>query len=512
MTEPVHTWADVDGHLEIDCDVCIIGSGAGGSVLAAGLAAHGHDVVVLEAGGNFTRADFHGDESVAYPQMYQERGARASAEVGITVLQGRTVGGGTTVNWTTCFRTPDRILERWAEVHGVRGWSPSDLAPHFDAVEDRLGIATWDASRANANNKVLLDGCEALGWQVEPLRRNVRGCVNSGQCGTGCPIDAKQGMAITYLADARENGARVYAGARVDTLIVEGDRVAGASVTMHDPTTDRPTGATMTVRARRTVSSAGAINGPALMIRSGLDRAPLGRRTMLHPVVALPALYDTPINGFYGAPQSISSHEFVDRGADRVGYFLETPPLQPMLAASGSTIFGRSQQDFMRQLPNIGVLIALSIDGLVDGDEGGVVTLRNDGRIHLDYPVRPALVEAFRDAHRSMARIALAAGATQVQSTHLDPVVVTSEADIARFDNAPFGLLEHSIFTAHQMGGCAMGDDPARSVVSSELAHHDVDDLYVVDGSVFPTALGVNPSETIYGIAHRAVDILHATL
>lgn len=512
MTEPVRTWNDVEGHVEIDCDVCIVGSGAGGSVLAAGLAARGHDVVVLEAGGHFSRADFDGDESRAYPRMYQERGARATAELGITVLQGRAVGGGTTVNWTTCFRTPDRILDRWATAHAVRGWAPSDLAPHFDAVEDRLGIDTWDASRANANNRILLDGCEALGWQVEPLRRNVRQCGNTGQCGTGCPLDAKQGMAITYLVDARTHGARVYAGARVDRLLVEAGRVAGAAVTFHDPSTDAPTGATMTVRARRTVSSAGAINGPALLIRSGLDRAPVGRRTMIHPVVALPALYDRPINGFYGAPQSISSHEFVDRGDGRVGYFLETPPLQPMLAASGSTIFGARQQEFMARLPNIGVLIALSIDGLVDQDDGGVVTLRGDGRIHLDYPVRPALAEAFRDAHRTMARIELAAGATMVQSTHLDPIVVRSEADIARFDDAPFGLLEHAIFTAHQMGGCAMGDDRDHAVVSSELEHHDVDDLYVVDGSVFPTALGVNPSQTIYGIAHRAVDIVHAAL
>lgn len=489
----------------LECDVCIVGSGAGGAVLAAGLAEQGYDVIMLEAGPYLTKDDFDGEESTAYPAMYQDRGTRATSDLGLTILQGRVVGGGTTVNWTTSFRTPPRILERWAEAHSVTGWSVADLAPHFTAIEERLNVHEWPEERANANNRVLLEGARELGWAVEPLRRNVRDCGNTGMCGLGCPIDAKQGMAITYIPDAIEHGMRLYADTRADRLVVENDRVTAIEASVLDRFDGRPTGVTITVRPRVAVSSAGAINGPALLLRSGLDRnGRVGRRTMLHPVTALPAIYPTGIFGFTGAPQSVASHEFIDRGRDRVGFFMETPPLQPMLAASGSFAFGAQQHEVMGQLQNLGVLIAVHVDGWVEGDEGGTVSLGGDGRVVVDYPVGDALREAFRASHEAMARVELAAGARFAMSTHVEPVRVESEAHISRLAEAPYGTQEHSIFTAHQMGGCAMGDDPETSVVSSRLQHHEVSNLFVVDGSVFPTSLGVNPSNTIYALAHRA--------
>lgn len=507
MSGQIFAHQDLTGDTTLDCDVCIIGSGAGGGVTAARLTAMGLSVVVLEDGGNNNRSNFSGEESDAYPRMYQERGLRATDDLAISILQGRTLGGGTTINWTTCFRTPPRILAHWAQRHGVLGWSEAELAPHFAAVEERLGIETWPADRANPNNKVLLDGCESLGWEVSPLRRNVRGCANTGMCGVGCPIDAKQGMHVTYLADAVAGGCRVYTGCRVQQLVEQNNRIREVQAILHDPVTDRPTGATIRVRAKVTVSSAGAINGPALLLRSGLNpNGRVGHRTMLHPVVAMPAIYPHPINGFYGAPQSISSHQFVERGPNQVGFFLETPPLQPMLMATGSPAFGVDQQRLMQQLPNLGALLALAVDGLQDDVAGGVLTLRNDGRPRLNYPVTPALVEAFREAHKTMARIQLAAGAVEIQSSHLTPIQIRNEADIAQFDAAPFGALEHSIFTAHQMGGCTMGSDPSTTVVDNRLRHHIYHNLFVVDGSVLPTALGVNPSQTIYGIAHRAAE------
>ncbi len=513
MAETILTRHDIDGDLDLTCDVCIVGSGAGGAVLAAGLAERGLDVIVLEEGGYYTREDFDAQEAWSYPTLYQERGARGTADLAITILQGRNVGGGTTVNWTTCFRTPDRILNRWAERWGVDGLTPDVLRPHFEAVEERLGIAPWEEERVNANNRVLLDGCRALDLDVEILRRNVRGCANTGFCGLGCPVDAKQGMAITYLLDAVQAGARVYANCRVDRIEVDGDRVVALHGTVIDSETDVPTGQTVRVRPRVAVSSAGAINGPALLLRSNINpNGRVGLRTLLHPVVALPARYEHRIDGFYGAPQSVSSHHFTDRGPDRVGFFLETPPLQPMLLGSAGFQFGRVQQQLMSQLPHLGALIAICVDGWVEGDEGGVVSLRNDGRVRIDYPFSAPLQEAFREAHQSMARIELAAGAIEIQSSHVSPVVVRSEADIAAFADAPFGPLDVAVFTAHQMGGCTMGADPNTSVVDSTFRHHHVHNLYVVDGSVFPTALGVNPSETIYGLAHYARELVAAAV
>ena len=513
MTGAILGAGDLTADVEERCDVCVIGSGAGGAVLAAGLVERGLSVVMLEEGGHHTKREFDLQEGTAYPMLYQDRGTRATADLAITILQGRAVGGTTVVNWTTCFRTPARILEHWRSRHGVEGLDEPTLAPHFAAVEERLSIREWPEALANANNRVLLDGCRKLGWDVGALRRNVKGCANSGYCGMGCPIDAKQSMLVTYVPDAVERGLRLYADTRAERIETKGDRAVAVHGVVLDPATGRPNGRRVRVLPKVVVSSGGAINGPALLLRSGLDRnGRVGKRTFLHPVVAMAAIFDEPVRAFYGAPQSIGSHQFIDRGPEKVGFFLETPPLHPMLAATAFKSFGAGHQAFMAQLPHIGVLIALSVDGLLDRDEGGTVSLRGDGRVRVDYPVGPHLAESFRASSLAMARVQLAAGARRILSLHQTPVEVTSEADLQRLERAPYGALEHAIFTAHQMGGCAMGADPATSVVNARLQHHHVPNLFVVDGSVFPTALGVNPSETIYALAHWARDHVAAAV
>ncbi|WP_373047833.1 GMC family oxidoreductase [Vulgatibacter sp.] len=497
--------ADLTADVDVRCDVCVIGSGAGGAVLAAGLVERGLSVVMLEEGGHHTKSEFDMQEGTAYPMLYQDRGTRATADLAITILQGRAVGGSTVVNWTTCFRTPKRILDHWRSRHGIEGLDEASLAPHFDAVEERLHVHEWPEVLANANNRVLLDGCRKLGWEAGPLRRNVRGCANSGYCGMGCPIDAKQSMLVSYLPDAVAKGMALYSDTRAERIEVAGDRVVAVHGRVLDPRTNQPTARRVTVRPKVAVSSGGAINGPALLLRSGLDRnGRVGKRTFLHPVVAMAALFDEPVRAFYGAPQSIGSHHFIDRGEGRIGFFLEVPPIHPMIAATAFRSFGQDHQAFMAQLPHIGVLIALSVDGLLEGEEGGTVSLRGDGRVRVDYPVRGPLAESFRASCEAMARIQLAAGARRILSLHGAPVELRSEVDLPRLAAAPYGALEHAIFTAHQMGGCAMGADPATSVVDATLRHHHVPNLFVVDGSVFPTSLGVNPSESIYAIAHRA--------
>ncbi|MDP6946254.1 MAG: GMC family oxidoreductase, partial [Myxococcota bacterium] len=454
--------------------MCIIGSGAGGAVLAAGLSERGLDVIMLEAGGHYTRDDFAPlDEHWAFKSLYQDCGGRATVDQAITVLQGRSVGGGTTVNWTTCFRTPDRILRHWADVHGVEGQTTASLRPHFEAIEARLNIKPWPMDIANENNRKLLEGCKALGWEVSELRRNVDSCANSGYCGLGCPVDAKQAMGVTFIPDAIAHGMRLYCDVRAERLVTEGDKIVAVEARALNRETHKPTGATLEVRARLTVVSGGAINSPALLMRSGLGgEGPVGQRTFLHPVVTMAARYPDTVEGFFGAPQSVGSHQFIDRGEGKVGFFLEVPPLQPVLASGGIGVMGNKQLDFMRHLPYLGVLLSINVDGLVAGDEGGTVSLGEQGHIRLDYPITPPMVEAFRAGHEIMARIALAAGAEEVHSTHLPMVSVRSESELSRLREAPYGSLEHGIFSAHQMGGCAMGPDPATSVVRSDLRHH----------------------------------------
>jgi len=490
--------------VEERCDVLVVGSGAGGAVLAAGLVAQGLDVVMLEAGGYHTRRDFDLDEGRAYPMLYQDRGGRSTADGAITVLQGRSVGGSTTVNWTTCFRTPPRILEHWASRHGIDGLDEATLAPHFEAVERRLSISQWPESLSNANNQALLDGCRSLGWEATPLRRNVQGCASSGYCGVGCPVDGKQAMHVTYLPDAVADGLRLYSDVHVDTLTIEGDRVTGArGVVMRRGTAQR-TEVPVRVRAKVVALCGGAINSPGVLLRSDLDdNGRVGRRTFLHPVVAVPGRYAHRIDPFYGTPQSIGSHEHVDRGPDRYGFFLETAPMQPMLA-SGNLGMGAVLHELMSELPYLSGLLGLHVDGLIEGDEGGTVRLDGAGRPVLVYPVSPAIAEAMRASHEALARVHFAAGANRVLTLHREFLQLDGPADLPSLATRAYGAHEHAIFSAHQMGGCAMGPDPATSVVDTEHRHHRVANLFVVDGSVLPTSLGVNPSQTIYGLAHRA--------
>jgi len=488
-------------------DVCVVGSGAGGAVVAARLAARGLRVVVLEEGGHFPPEKMRMDEAWAYPALYQERGQRATADLAIAVLQGRAVGGGTVVNWTTSFRTPARVLRHWAEAFGVSGLDERSLEPHFQAVEERLHIGPWPLEVVNPNNHVLWEGAGRLSWDREVIRRNVLGCQDLGYCGTGCPAGAKQSADQTYLADAVRDGARVYAHARVARLEKVGKRIAGVQAQALDPSTLKATGRKVMVRPRLVVLAAGAINTPEILLRSGYDPSGrVGRRTFLHPVVASAAVFPDKIQGYYGAPQSVSSHQFADRGRGKVGFFLEAAPLQPLLVATSLGGFGAEHEEQMARLPYTNGLIALAIDGFLPEEEGGTVSIRSDGRLRLDYPIGREVWEALREGNKALARLQLAAGASAVYSFHENPVVMRREREVELLDRAPWEPLRVGVFSAHAMGGCAMGRDPEKSVVDARLKLHWLDNVWVVDGSVFPTGLGVNPQETIFAIAHWASD------
>jgi choline dehydrogenase-like flavoprotein len=501
------TGAEIGRDVEERPDVCVVGSGAGGAVAAARLAAMGARVVVLEEGVWHRPEDSTLREGEAYPRLYQERGQRATADLSIVVLQGRSVGGGTTINWTTSFRTPDRVLEHWRRVHGVEGLTREALAPHFAAVEERLHIHEQPADEVNANNGVLWSGAGRLGWERARTQRNVVGCQNLGYCGMGCPIGARTSMDQSYIPDALARGARVYANARAVRIDYRERRAVEVLAEVLDPRTDRPTGRRVVVRPRALVLSGGAINTPALLLRSRLDiSGRVGKRTFLHPVSGMFGLYRDPIEGWSGAPQSVASHHFADRGPGRVGFFLETIPVHPLFAGVNLGGYGETHQEIMSHLSHASGLIALAIDGFLPEEAGGEVSLRSDGRVRIDYDIPGAVWEALREGCKALARIHLAAGARSVYSVHDDPVEIRSESDLRLLDRAPWQRLRVTVGTAHQMGGCPMGPDPEKSVVDARLKMHGMDNIWVVDGSVFPTSLGVNPQLSIFGLAHWAAE------
>lgn len=500
-----------------EADVVIVGTGAGGGTTAEILSQAGLKVIMVEEGTLPTLKDFRMDELTAYPMLYQEGMSRTTLDGAISIMQGRIVGGSTTVNWTSSFRTPDATLQHWTEVHGLKGFTPEAMRPWFEERERRLNIGLWQLT-PNENNALLQKGCEALGWHAALIPRNVHGCWNLGYCGMGCPANAKQSMLITTVPSALNQGAQLFYNLRAERFIVEQDRIQALECLAVSPANTRPTGRRIQLRARHFVSAASAIGSPALLLRSKLPDPyrRLGKRTFLHPVNVSIAVMDQKVDPFYGAPQSIYSDEFVWKygvSGDLPGFKLEVPPMHPGLAAGVLGLHGQRLTQAMSQLPQTHAVLALLRDGFHEESPGGQVILRDNGAPALDYPVTDYLWRGLRDAYLKMAEVQFAAGAKAIRLIHLDSDYYHSWKE-AREAIAQLPMSKHRVglFTAHQMGGCAMGEDPRTSVVNSLGEHHQIRNLNVIDASTFPTSIGANPQLSIYAMAARQASHLASRL
>jgi choline dehydrogenase-like flavoprotein len=508
--------ASLERDRELEFDVVVAGSGAGGGVTAEILAQAGLDVAIVEEGPLASSSEFRMREREAYPRLYQESAGRQTKDKAITILQGRCVGGSTTVNWTSSFRTPESTLRHWREAHGLASASAPGLDPWFQRMEERLGIAPWTVA-PNENNDVLRRGCEKLGIASGVIARNVKGCANLGYCGMGCPIDAKLSMLVTTIPAALDRGATLVHRARVTRLALAGDRVRACEVHGVASSGAEPSAHMLRLRARHVVLAAGAIGSPAILLRSHAPdpHLTLGRRTFLHPAVVSAAVMPQPVNGFHGAPQSIYSDHFLAGAAPDgpVGFKLESGPMHPILVGITLPGFGAEHARWMSRLPHVQVVIALLRDGFHPQSPGGRVVLRGDGSPLLDYPISDYLWEGVRRAYLAMAQIQFAAGAEEVLPVHEAAVASRSWREARpQIEALPMRALAARVMSAHVMGGCAMGADPRRSVVSEAGRHHQLANLSVHDAAIFPTSLGTNPQLSIYAQAARLSEALAADL
>jgi choline dehydrogenase-like flavoprotein len=499
--------AALERDLDIEADVAIIGSGAGGGVTAEILSQAGLKVAIVEEGPLASSTDFRMREREAYPQLYQESAGRQTLDKSITIMQGRCVGGGTTVNWTSSFRTPPRTLGYWKDTLGLKSMDEAELAPWFKRMEERLAIAPWPVA-PNANNDLLRRGCEKLGIASGAIQRNVTGCWNLGYCGMGCPTNAKQSMLVTTIPAALERGATLVHRARVARLVLARDRVVALEANGIAGNGATPSAHRVRIRAKHFVLAAGAIGSPGVLLRS---RAPdpaltLGKRTFLHPTVVSAGVMAQKVEGYYGAPQTIYSDHFLDSQKldGPAGYKLESAPTHPILVGITLPGFGEEHAQWMAKFPHVQVAIALLRDGFHPESQGGRVVLRSDGSAVLDYALSPYLWEGVRRAYLTMAEIQFAAGAQTVMPLHENARGANSWREArAEIEGLPMRALAARVMSAHVMGGCAMGRDPRSSVVDESGRHHELANLSVHDASIFPTSIAANPQLSIYAITAR---------
>ena len=486
----------------VDCDVCVVGSGAGGGTVAGELSTRGYKVVIIESGPGDQAPDFSQRELDGTRRLYLDSGLTASRDLGVAMLAGSCLGGGTTVNWQTCLRTPDYIRDEWTERSGCGLFTSDQFTRALDVASIRLGAST-DESEVNANNATIRRGCEALGYDWSVTERNARGCdtAQCGYCVFGCRAGGKQSTVVTYLQTVpRGRRSMIVTDCRAERLIIERNRVEGVIAKTMDAS-----GAPITteIRAKVVVVCAGGIGTPALLERSGVSLPQLGRNLFIHPTTAVAGVYAEPIATWDGPPQSIMSAQFACVKGN-FGFRLEAAPAHPgLLAIAAPWTSARAHRRLMQRCEHVSAMIALTRDA-----RGGRVRARSDGGVRIDYKLGKTERWLVAQGIAAAARVHMAAGADEVHTLHTRGLTLSKSASRSETD-AFYRRIEaervdrnwSTLFSAHQMGTCRMGSDASTAVCDERGQVFGVSGLYVADASTFPLSSGVNPMVTVVAIA-----------
>jgi len=493
MTFPVEAGCDLSDDV-LDVEVLVVGSGAGGAPLAARLAERGRSVAVLEAGDYRPSSSYPAIAHDALLDLYQDGGATMTfGRPPIAVPVGRLVGGTTVINSGTCFRVPEFVHQRWEREFAFPAeLSAAALAPFYAEVEERLSVQPVTPDILGGNNEIARRGAEALGWSSGYLLRNARGCVGSNRCAFGCPTDGKQAMHITYLPDAVKSGARVFSGVRVERILFHKNRAVGVRARVRDASGKERS---IKIRSDVVVVSAGTFNSPLLLRASGIRHRNLGKRLTIHPGVKISGLF--PGENFYegpGVPQSYYVDEFHERGIMMEGAHI--PPDMASIALPGKGAQHKELMERSRELACYGFLVSDEPSGSVHRGFGNRPLLR--------YDISKNDLGKIVFGLKKLSQLFVAAGAEKLYlPTWKLPVLEAHDDMDALIDAADIRAKDLEVAAFHPLGTCGFGPSAKTFPLDTNLKVRSRAGLYVVDGSVMPSSLAVNPQLTIMALSTR---------
>lgn len=491
----ITSFEDYPSDLHLACDVCVIGSGPGGAVVAKELAEKGHSVVILEEGSHVEQSACNGMPLPGLMRTYRDGGATGTiGNTAISVTMGRCIGGSSTVNSATCFRTPDTVLANWRHDLGLDRLSPENLASLFERVEKIFNVTRLPWEVLGKNAQIVKRGCDRLGLTCRPLMHNVKDCKGCGPCQFGCQEGAKQSVDVTYIPLAEQYGARIFADCRAEKLIIHNRIVHGVVAAVIHP----QTGArhyTVEVAARMVVVACGAMITPAFLKRNGLKNRHIGKNLQIHPGTRVVALMDEVVEGWKGVSQGAYVDDFRGQGIMLEGIFVHPSLMLPALPGIGAA--HKNMAVDCKRLAAFGVMAHDETTGRVFNVPGSA---RANRPVSTYFVVQQDIKRLVTGVART-AEIFFAAGARKVFTGIAPMPVIRSAADIEKLMTMKIKPAHVEMLAFHPLGSCRMAAHPTLGAVSPAGETYDVRNLYVSDGSVVPTSLGVNPQITIMTLA-----------
>ena len=487
---------DLDASEALECDVVVVGTGAGGAPVAHELAAKGYAVLLLEQGEYHSRTEFTGKPQEMMRKLYVDSGFTLSlGNTAIPIPLGRAVGGTTLINSGTCLRAPDETLVDFRDRLGLAHMDPAVMAPLYDRVDQMLGVAPSPATAIGPTGRLIARGCDALGFSHSPLPRNAPGCDGQGVCCFGCPTDAKRATSVSWVPAALEKGAQLITGIQVEQILLEGETAVGVVARVASPEAGRQS-QRITVRARAVVLACGTVGTSSLLLRQGLCNASdqLGRNLSIHPATYALGLFDEDVFPMNTVPQGYAIDEFEDENLVFEG--ASTPLALTATAHSG---FGPGYMTLMERYNRL-----LHFGFMVKDTSRGRVSLDKRGKARMRYWLNATDVARLHRGVSILARVMVAAGAREVHLPLAGQPPVRTVADIEALERSTIMAHHVDLSAYHPLGTARMGMDPMTSVVDATHETHDVHNLFVCDGSAMPGSLGANPQITIMAMALQA--------